>query len=228
MKSRVVLFNPNTSSTTTAEMVAIARETALSWAEVEGRTAEFGAPIIVSPPDLDTARLAVDVFADRMAGTGWPADGIVIGAFGDPGLAALRLRAPVPVVGIGESAIAEASADGRLFSIVTTTPELVTSIRRQVERLGVSRQLRSIRLTPGVPAEVMTDADRLDRELAGLIGEVIAQDGSQSVLVAGGPLSASARRLDRRFALPIIDPVTTALTRLGLMLRANALKGLWQ
>ncbi|NVP58619.1 aspartate/glutamate racemase family protein [Mycoplana rhizolycopersici] len=220
MKSLVVLFNPNTSSTTTAEMVAIAHETARNWADVEGRTADFGAPIIINPPDLDTASLAVDAFADRMAETGWPADAIVIGAFGDPGLAALRLRAPVPVVGIGESAIAEASAGGRPFSIVTTTPELETSIRRQVEGLGVCRQLRSIRLTPGVPAEVMADADRLDRELGRLISQVMAEDGAKAVLVAGGPLSAAARRLDLRFAPPIIDPVTTALKRLGLMLRA--------
>lgn len=220
MKSLVVLFNPNTSSTTTAEMVAIAYETARNWADVEGRTADFGAPIIINPPDLDTASLAVDAFADRMAETGWPADAIVIGAFGDPGLAALRLRAPVPVVGIGESAIAEASAGGRPFSIVTTTPELETSIRRQVEGLGVGRQLRSIRLTPGVPAEVMADAGRLDRELGRLISQVMAEDGAKAVLVAGGPLAAAARRLDRRFALPIIDPVSTALKRLGLMLRA--------
>lgn len=218
MKKLVVLFNPNTNSATTAEMVAIAREAAGSWARVEGRTADFGPPVIVNPSGLALASLAVEAFADRMEEGGWPADGIVIGAFGDPGLETLKTRAPIPVVGIGESAIAQASAHGRAFSIVSTTPELETSIRQQVEAHGVAGQLRSLRMTPGIPSEVMADAERLDRELALLITEVTAGDASQCVLVAGGPLSAAALRLDRRFALPIIDPVTTALRRLGCML----------
>jgi allantoin racemase len=218
MKSRIVLFNPNTSSTVTADMVAIAKESASEWADIHGHTAEFGAPIIVNACDLETAGRAVDAFAERMLDAGWPADGIVIGAFGDPGLAAIRSQAPVPVVGFGQSAIAAAAAGGRAFSIVTTTPQLKSSIRQQVEQFGASENLRSILMTPGVPEEVMADADRLDRELAQLIDKVMAEDGAKAVLVAGGPLSASARRLRQRFTLPIIDPVTASLKRLGQML----------
>ncbi|MGE6740537.1 aspartate/glutamate racemase family protein [Allorhizobium pseudoryzae] len=225
MKSRILLFNPNTSTAVTADMVSLARESAGAWADIEGHTAEFGAPIILNSFDLETAGRAVEAFAERMAETGWPGQGIVIGAFGDPGLAALRLRAPVPAVGFGESAIAAAGAGGRAFSIVTTTPQLEASIRQQVEHCGASGSLRSIRLTPGVPEEVMGNPDRLDRELAQLIDSVMADDGSKAILVAGGPLSASARRLGARFALPIIDPVTASLARLGEMLHRVQKRG---
>jgi allantoin racemase len=225
MKSRILLFNPNTSATVTADMVAIARKFAGKWADIQGQTAEFGPPIILNTFDLETAGRAVETFGERMAATGWPGQGIVIGAFGDPGLAALRLRTPVPAVGFGESAIAAAGAGGRAFSIVTTTPQLEASILQQVEQYGLSQSLRSIRLTPGVPEEVMADPDRLDRELAQLIDTVMAEDGSKAVLVAGGPLSASARRLGAQFALPIIDPVTASLARLGQMLHRVQKRG---
>jgi allantoin racemase len=217
-KKRIVLFNPNSCKSTTAEMVAVAEDVASEWADIEERTAQFGASVILTLRDLDVAREAVLGFSRLMAVENWPAEAIVIAAFGDPGLRDLKECCPLPVTGIGESGIMEAGRGGRAFSIVTTTPDLEMSILKQVEGLGFASQLRTLRLTPGVPEEVMASPERLDAELGHLIDIVVARDGAQAVLVAGGPLAASARRLGTRAGLPVIDPITAAMSRLHAVL----------
>lgn len=195
-------------------MLALARHDHCRWAAIEGRTARSGAPIIVSEPDLLEAARAVDEIGADLARDGWPADAVVVGAFGDPGLNSLVRRCPVPVVGIGGAALREAGLNGRRFSIVTTTPDLETSIRRQVEALELGDALLSIRLTSGAPARVMAHEAMLDEALATCMEDALREDRPDAVLVAGGPLSASAQRLRPRFSVPVIDPVSAAFRHL--------------
>ncbi len=216
-KSRIILFNPNTSSAVTADMVALACISHACWATIEGRTASVGPSIILSEADLRQAEISVHDFGRDMAGTGWPTDAIVIAAFGDPGVASLRQVSPVPVIGIGEAALEEAAAYGGRFSIVTTTPDLESSIRKKAEQSGLTN-LASLRLTAGSPIEVMSDPDRLDEALGSLISSVIDEDHPAAVVVAGGPLAASAHRLAPKFTIPVVDPVSAAFRRLQQIL----------
>lgn len=135
------LLNPNTSAATTAAMVEIARAAAPGLA-IEGRTAPFGAPLITDEPALARGAEAVLAMADGAGldragpdgtgpnGTGpsgTRAEGLIVAAFGDPGLDALRARLSIPVTGIGEASFRAAAAHGR-FGIATTTPALEAAI----------------------------------------------------------------------------------------------------
>ncbi|WP_239519851.1 aspartate/glutamate racemase family protein, partial [Stenotrophomonas maltophilia] len=63
-------------------------------------------------------------------------NGVIVSAFGAPALQNLRQHMTVPVTGIAEAGMAEAAAGGRRFAVVTTTPNLVTSIAGLAERYG--------------------------------------------------------------------------------------------
>lgn len=217
MKKHVLLFNPNTSASVTEDMVALALLDHAAWARIYGQTAGSGASIILSTADLHRAEACVSDLGRTMAATQWPVDGIVIGAFGDPGVEGLRKASPVPVIGIGEAALLEASAYGGSYSIVTTTPDLEPSIRGKAMATGTGT-LASIRLTTGSATEIMSDPIRLDDALGALILTTIEQDRPSAIVVAGGPLAASARRIGPRFSIPIIDPVTAAFRRLRTLL----------
>lgn len=221
MKKHVLLFNPNTSASVTEDMIALALLDHASWARVDGQTAGTGASIILSAADLHRAEACVADLGQTMSAMQWPFDAIVIGAFGDPGVEDLRKASPLPVVGIGEAALMEASARGGPYSIVTTTPDLEPSIRSKAMATGTGT-LASIRLTTGSPAEVMSDPVRLDDALGDLILTTIEQDCPSAIVVAGGPLAASARRIGPRFSIPIIDPVTAAFRRLHTLLGATS------
>src|SRR3954464_7247221 len=95
---RILLINPNSSAETTAMMVAIAASCCGGRAEVVGATATRaptmitdGAAFAASAAEVvEIARAHLDV-----------CDGIIVAAFGDPGVAEIRAGCGLPVLGIG-------------------------------------------------------------------------------------------------------------------------------
>jgi Asp/Glu/hydantoin racemase len=139
--------------------------------------------------------------------------GIVVSAFGDPGLDALRAAVSVPVAGIFEASVLEAAAGGRRFGIATVTPGLVPTLARKAEALGLGRLFTGTRLTPGSPLEIASDPAVLERELARAV-ERCLDDGAEAVVIGGGPLGQAAENLARRYATPIVAPIPAAMRAL--------------
>jgi Asp/Glu/hydantoin racemase len=205
-KRFIALLNPNTSAATTARMVEIAQAVSTPAFEIVGLTAPFGAPLITDPNALATARQAV-LSLPRETFAGF--DGVIVAAFGDPGADELSRRLDVPVIGIAAASMQAAATFGR-FSVVTTTPLLAASIRSRATALGLGEALVSVRTTPGDPAALMSDPDRLRDALAVLIDEAVAEDGAAAVIIGGGPLAVVARALAQTAPVPLIEPVPVA------------------
>jgi len=205
----VLLINPNTSAAATDLMVAVARRAAAGRVTVDGATAPFGAPLITDEPALAIAAQAVIALASDLPADGL--DGVVVAAFGDPGLDVLKARLACPVVGLAEASMMEAGAGGRRFSVATTTPRLVDAIRRCAVGRGLSRQLLSIRTTAGDPETLMADLDTLQRQLREEVRGAIEDDGAEAVIIGGGPLAAAATGLARELSAVVIEPVPAAI-----------------
>jgi Asp/Glu/hydantoin racemase len=216
---RALLINPNTSERATALMLDIARSSTAANIEIDGATARFGNPLIVNEAALKVAGEAV---LDIVDGLSHPhPDGIVISAFGDPGLDAVRRRTAAHVVGIAEASMSEAGAAGRRFSVATTTPALDAAIRACADRYGFSSQLVSLRITPGDPESVMADGATLLAALSKLVQEAIEEDGAEAVIIGGGPLASAARGLSMAHDIPIIEPVPAAFRSLERLCRGQ-------
>lgn len=199
----ILLINPNTSQATTQMMLEIARSSLGGRVEIRALTAESGVPMIVGEADLRAAADAVGALDVGDAG------GVIVAAFGDPGVEALRRRLTVPVVGIGEAAMREAALHGR-FGIATTTPALAASIEMKVRELGLEAAFTGVRLTPGDPWLLGQDPDALAAALAAAVQACVEDDGAQAVVIGGGPLGRAAQALTSRFAIPVIGPVPAA------------------
>jgi len=212
---RIALVNPNTSVVTTALMVAIAREHAVPGCEVEGVTARSGSPLIVSEDQL---RLAADGVASMAPSVAKEVDGVIISAFGDPGVEALRKHLSVPVAGIAEPAMREAAAHGRRFAIVTTTPGLVQHILCSAQRLGFGPQLAAVRTTAEPPERLMSESERLVDALEQAARLAMEQDAVGSIIVGGGPLAAAAKSLRRRLSVEVVEPIPAAMRRMASIL----------
>ncbi len=211
----ILLINPNTSRATTDMMVSIARQDLPGGYVVRGLTAEQGVPMIVEPRALEMAGHQV---LKLWRQHGRHAAGVVVGAFGDPGLDALRHEAAVPATGLCEASVLEAARGGRRFGIATVTPELAEPIHGIVAGLGLSSAYTGIRLTPGDPQALAADPERLENMLAQAVIDCIELDGAQAVVIGGGPLGQAATGLARRFDVPIIAPIPSAMRRLADML----------
>ena len=143
---KILLINPNTCADTTAMMVAIARSCVPDGIAVTGATATRGPPMITTPAALAAAAAEVVEIGTREAAG---VSGIVVGAFGDPGLETLQRNVSIPAVGICEAAMIDAAAGGRRFGVATVTPDLAAPITERARDLGLLHLFTGIRLTPG-------------------------------------------------------------------------------
>jgi allantoin racemase len=209
--TRILLINPNTSGATTAQMVAIAEAAAPRGVEIIGVTARYGPEMILEAEQLAAAAPGV-VEMGCAAARG--VDGIIVSAFGDPGLGALREAVGVPVVGIAEAAMLEGAADGRRFGVATVTPGLVEPIAERARALGLAHLYTGIRLTREDPLALTADPPLLVEALAQAVRRSIECDGAEAVAIGGGPLGQAAIALAPRFATPIIAPIPAAMRRL--------------
>ena len=205
---RLLLVNPNTNAATTALMVGIAQGAAPPGVTIQGATAASGAPLILDAAMLATAAQAVQALIAQTDLT--PFAGVIIAAFGDPGLAAVRALTPLPVTGIAEAAMAAAAAHGR-FAIVTTTPLLAKAIGARAVAYGHGDAFAGTWLTEGDAGALMAEPGRLEAALEAAIRRAMAEAAPDAVIIGGGPLAAAAAALRPRLAVPIIEPVPAAV-----------------
>lgn len=207
----VFLFNPNTNVETTAIMTERA---SIEGLRITGKTAPFGMPMIVEPASLAQGADAVVAMLDELLAQNVPVHGIIISAFGDPGLARVRdnpvIRGQnIPVCGIGEASFLEAGADGRRFAVVTTTPALEDAIALAVAASGMDRQFIGSFFTKADPFSAVGNPDRLVALLAEA-ALTAKKAGADAVIVGGGPLVKAASALAASEDLAIIEPVPAA------------------
>ncbi|MFJ5956792.1 aspartate/glutamate racemase family protein [Paenarthrobacter sp. NPDC092416] len=213
----VLLVNPNTNSNTTAMMTDLAKETLTPRGlRVAGITAAAGPAMIVDPVSLAESEAHVrDAVHGYLSGPdGGSVAAVVVAAIGDPGRARLAEELNVPVVGIGQGSIHAAAhtPDGQLrnFGMATSTPLLVDALGKLVAEHGFPDQFVGVRLTDSEPLVLAADPERQFQELARAVQQSTKVDGAQAVIIAGGPLSATARRLVEATAVEIIEPVPSA------------------
>ncbi|CAE6789193.1 MULTISPECIES: aspartate/glutamate racemase family protein [Paraburkholderia] len=206
-----LLLNPNTSVETTVMMVGIAQSYVPEGVVVIGATVESGVPMITTEAELEAAAQEVVVCWRRQREQ---PSGVIVGAFGDPGLDQLRAMTEVPCVGLCEAAMLEASAEGRRFGVATVTPGLIEPIDRRAVTLQLGKLYTGIRLTPGNPRELANRPRQLIELLAVAVEESIELDGAEAVIIGGGPLGQAALALTGRFSVPIIAPVPAATRQL--------------
>lgn len=207
----ILLINPNSNATATRSMAELAGMEAGEGVRIEARSNEGAPALLTTPEDMQNAipgvvEIGVEAVADGKVAA------IIVAAFSDPGLEELRAAVDVPVFGIGESVFHEAAEGGRAFGIITVTPDqgLIDSFRDRAAALGYAGQYRGVRVTPGDPTELVKSPEALDAALAEAARASIEEDGAEAVIMGGGPLSASAHRLQPEFDVPLVVAVNAA------------------
>lgn len=203
----ILLVNPNSSPATTAAMAGLVRSAAPHH-RVEGFTNDGAPSAILDAPGLEQAQLRL---LARIGDPAFTAAGaIIVAAFADPCLEAIRARHPVPVAGIAEAGMAAAAAGGRRFAVVTTTPGLAASIDGLAAAYGHAAGFAGVELTPGDPAAVMADPARLATALAEACERAVRGRGAEAIVIGGGPLAVAARAIAADCPVPLVEPVPEA------------------
>jgi allantoin racemase len=206
---RLVLINANTSPAITALVVAAARKTAAPTTDIVGVTARFGARYIASRASYAIAgHAALDAYAECAT----EADAIVLACFGDPGIAALREIATVPVVGMAEAACRAAAAGGRRFAIVTGGSAWGPMLTEYVATLGLAGQLAGVHTVALTGAEIAADPRRGAAVITKLCREIVAQGRTDAIVLGGAGLAGISERSAAELDIPMIDGLRTAVS----------------
>ncbi|WP_253182785.1 aspartate/glutamate racemase family protein [Arthrobacter sp. SW1] len=217
-RGMVLLVNPNSNTRTTAMMAELATEAlAPHGFSVVGLTAAAGPAMIIDPDSLAASAAHVrTAVLDYLEGPdGGTVVAVIVSAIGDPGREALEreLREQYPevqVLGIGQGSIHQAAKGGRRFGMATSTPLLADSLAALVASHGKSDTFSGVRLTASEPLVLAADPERQYQELAAAVGDSTTVDGADAVIIAGGPLSETARRLAETTSAEIIQPISSA------------------
>jgi allantoin racemase len=215
---RILVINPNTSTTVTQMLHGHLRARLPQHWQVVSSTARFGGGYISSEVGYAIAAHAV---LDAWAAEGEGCDRMLIGCFGDPGLEALREVAGVPVIGLAETAMLEAAAKGR-FAIVTGGERWRAILQRRAQAAGIAEHLAGIHILQETGAELLADPVRALALLEAASREVVRSSGADVVLIGGAALAGMGEALAACLPFPVIDNVSAAARALQVGAPATA------
>jgi allantoin racemase len=206
--TRLLLINPNISDSVSALIRAEAERSASPGTTIEVLTAPFGVAYIETRFEaLIGAYAAAQLAAEHHERF----DAVIVAAFGDPGLLALREALPCPVTGLSEAAPASACLLGGRFSIVAISQRIRSWYRETVHIYGLDQRLASIRGLDEPLADIgNVQADQGER-LVALAERCVDEDGADVIVLAGAPLAGLARSLQGRLPVPAVDGVSSAV-----------------
>ena len=205
---KLLLINPNITAAMTEAMAAEARRFASAGTDIVAATAAFGTLYVENRVEAAIASHAVlDVLARCADGC----DAAIVSAFGDPGLAAAREFADIPVLGIEESAILTAWMLGRRYSIVCLTPRLRRWYIECAEDHGLAGRLASVRALDIAIPDITRAKEQCRERLIAACMAAIEEDEAEVIIFGGGPIAGLAREAADAIPVPTLDGVSCAV-----------------
>jgi Asp/Glu/hydantoin racemase len=205
---KLLIINPNITEPMTASMAAEARRFASPGTQITAVTAAFGTQYVENRVEAAIASHAVlDALAKHAPGH----DAAIVSAFGDPGLAAAREFADIPIVGIEESAILAAWMLGRRYSIICLTPRLRTWYIECAHEHGLAGRLASVRALEAPIADITQAKEQFRDRLIEHCMQAIEQDDAEVIIFGGGPIAGLAREAADAIPVPTLDGVSCAV-----------------
>ena len=205
----ILLINPNTTASITDLVLKTAQQFASKDTRLRAATGAFGPRVIASRAAYAIAgHAALDAFASDKGRK----DAVVLACFGDPGLAALKEVSKVPVVGMADASILQASALGGRFSIVTGGERWKSMLEEFVASRGLASRLASVRTVAPTGADIARNPKAAMALLARGCKACVREDGADVVILGGAGLAGLAAKLKSMVDAPLLDGVACAIS----------------
>ncbi|MEP3278469.1 MAG: aspartate/glutamate racemase family protein [Stappiaceae bacterium] len=218
MPANILIINPNSTASMTAEIGEAARSFALSDTTIVAVNPADGPPSIQGAEDGQACLPGLFATFDEAVGCA-SYDAVIIACFDDTGLEKLKARSDVPVLGIGEAAFHAALILGNTFSTVTTLSVSIPVIEANIDRYGFAERSMCVRASEVPVLEIGShteDAIRKEVQCA------IEEDNCDSVVLGCAGMATLASAMSADFGVPVIDGVSAAV---GFCETLNRLRG---
>ena len=204
---KLLLVNPNTTTSMTEKMRAAADGVAGERTEIIAVTASYGPESIEGYYD---EAFAVPAMIEAVRGHPDVA-GVVVGCFDDTGVDAARCISSAPVIGICQAALQVASIVSGSFSVVTTLSRSVPAIEHLVRRYGYAHLCRGVRASD-IPVLALEDPTSAARDwLRSEMRRALDEDGCEAIVLGCAGMVDLARGLSDELSVPVLEGVTAAV-----------------
>jgi allantoin racemase len=148
-------------------------------------------------------------------------DAVCINSMSDSGMAALRSRLSIPVVGPGQSCLLTACMLGDKFSILTMWDQWRPLYKKTIQEQGLAHRLASIRSIDVRPdtQELLAGKEEVvfaQLEAAGLAA--IEEDGADVIIIGSTTMHQSHEYLAERLPVPVLNPGLISLKLCEMLL----------
>ena len=202
---QLLILNPNTSESVTERLRSHVAAQCGSEVTLRTATARFGASYIADETSYAiAAHAALDAYAAHCEACGDP-DAVLLGCFGDPGVAALHELSGKPVVGLAEAAMCEAAGHGR-YTIVTGGAAWKPMLKRLARTFGCAEALARVHTVAPSGAQLAADPAGAIALLREACRE--AAQGVDAVVLGGAGLAGMAAVIAPDLDVPLIDSVS--------------------
>jgi len=210
--------------------------------EILKETAQFKAPDTeIDVVNLDRGPASIESHYDEILAAyhiaqkvkeaeGDGVDGVFVDCFGDPGVDAARELVRIPVVGGFQPAALTASLIAGRWSVVTVLKNVLPMIQDLSRKLGVDRNVASIR-DIDTPVLELSDKKVLEQRLLKHSEAAIKEDGAEAIVLGCTGMLGLAQTLGKQLIenglpVPVVDPTASAIGYLELLLRSGVTQSL--
>jgi allantoin racemase len=209
---RILVLNPNTSESMTAEIAEAAQAAAAQGTTVVCLTPRFGASAIDSAAESYLSAVGVmDVVATLLDADAFDYDAVVLAGFGEHGRDALAEMLSVPVFDIAECAAHVAHLIGRKFSVITTLARSIAPIEDRLLLAGLDAHCASVRACGLGTAAVDADPAGAVRAIVDEAAKAIAEDGADVICLGCAGMAGVTAVISNKLGVPAVDGVAAAI-----------------
>ncbi len=217
---RILVVNPNTSDAVTSRIAGVIRRIAHAGTDVTVTQIPHGPEALESYYDESVAAPYLIQVVREANTQGY--DAIVIAAFCDPAIEAVKEISDIPVYSLEETTLSVALLMGNRFSILTEKKHKVSVKQQHVRKLGLASRFASVRpLDMGV-TEIACEPERVREKGIAIGRQMVDEDGAEVIVMGCASMAGYSADMEAALHVPVLDPVSItfkvaeALTELGI------------
>lgn len=157
-----------------------------------------------------------DVLAQIVQAEKEGVDAVISNCMADPGVEAGREMVSIPVIGPAEASMHLAAMLGQRFSVVTILERLIPLFHHHAARIGLTRQLASVRAV-NIPVLELDDRAGVASALVSQSIRAVREDMAHVIILGCTGMAGLAKSVEEGLReqgiadVPVIDPATVAL-----------------
>lgn len=201
---KIFVLNPNTSEVVTRKIASTIAEIAHPDTEYVVKSIEHGPESLESFYD-EALATPYSIRAVKEANEqGY--DAVVLAAFCDPGLEALKEISDIPVFGLEECAFSVALLYGNKFGILTEKKHKEAVKEREVRKHGLESRFAGVySLGMGV-IEIANEPEKVKR-IGIEISRKLIINGAEVIIMGCSSMSGYSEDMAKELGVPFIDPI---------------------